>query len=331
MAHSHLVKRRALLLAFATASLLPGSVSAQDYPNKPIKLVASYPPGGGTDMMARIIAEKLQARLGQPVVVENRAGGMGIIGAKFAATSKPDGYTLYVGSSDHMVLLPIQYENLPFDPATDFIPIAPIANQYEVLVAHPSVHANSVKELVALAKATPGALNYASQGTGAIGHLSGELFQSRTGTKITHVAYKGTAPAVTDLLGGQGPTLMFGMMATIAPHVKAGKLKALVVTSPRRSALLPDVPTAAEAGLPNFVLAAWNGVFAPAGTPAAIVERLNAAIREALQAPDTAERLAKAGLEPAIATPAEFAAQIKADQQRWSQIVKDAGIAKQPL
>lgn len=323
--------RRAFMSAAGAACLLPGSLWAQDYPNKPIRIIASYPPGGGTDLMARLVAERLQTRLGQSVVVENRAGGMGLIGAKYAAGAKPDGYTLYVGSSDHMVLLPIQYDNLPLDLNASFIPVAPIANQYEALVVHPSVPANNLQELVALAKSKPGELNYASQGTAAIGHLSGELFQSRTGAKMTHIAYKGTAPAVTDLLGGQGPTVMFGMMATIAPHVKAGKLRAVAVTSPRRSAVLPEVPTMAEAGVPNFVLAAWNGVFAPAGTPAAIVQQLSAAIREALQMPDTGERLAKAGLEPALATSAEFAALIKSDQEKWSQIVKDAGIQKQSL
>jgi tripartite-type tricarboxylate transporter receptor subunit TctC len=182
-----------------------------------------------------------------------------------------------------------------------------------------------------LAKSKPGQMNYASQGPSTLGHLSGELFQARTGTKLAHVAYKGSAPAVTDLLGGQGPTVMFGMMATVAPYVKAGKLKALAVTSPRRSVVLPEIPSAADAGLQNFVLASWNGVFAPAGTPAVIVDRLNAAIREALQMPETVERLTRNGLEPALSTPAEFGAMIKADQHKWSQIVRDAGIQKQSL
>lgn len=323
--------RRDLLALAGAACLATGSARAENYPARPIKLIASYPPGGGTDMMARIIADRLQAKWGQPVVVENRAGGMGIIGAKAVIGAKPDGYTLYVGSSDHMVLLPLQYENLPFDPAKDFVPVSPIANQYEAIVVHPSVPANSISELVALAKAKPGELNYASQGTAAIGHLSGELFQSKTGAKMTHIAYKGTAPAVTDLLSGQGPTLMFGMMATVAPHVKAGKMKALAVTSPRRSPVLPNVPTTAEAGLPNFVLAAWNGVFAPAGTPRDIVEKLNAAIRESLQMPATVERLTAAGLEPALATPQEFSMLIAADHEKWGQIIKEAGVKKQSL
>ncbi|MDB5947507.1 MAG: hypothetical protein JWQ33_2533 [Ramlibacter sp.] len=331
MAELHPVRRRAFVAAVGAASLLPGSLWAQDYPTKPIRLIASYPAGGGTDMMARLIAEKLQAKWNQPVVVENRAGGLGLIGAQFAAAAKPDGYTLYVGSSDLMVLLPLQYLNLPLDPGSSFVPVAPIAYQYEAVVVHPSVPVNSIQELVALAKSRPGQMNYASQGPSTLGHLSGELFQARTGTKLTHVPYKGSAPAVADLLGGQGPTVMFGMMATVAPYVKAGKLKALAITSPKRSVVLPEVPPAAETGLRNFVLASWNGVFAPAGTPAALVDRLNAAIREALQMPDTAERLTRNGLESAISTPAEFAAMIKADQQKWSQIVRDAGIQKQSL
>ncbi|MDB5857569.1 MAG: Tricarboxylate transport protein TctC [Ramlibacter sp.] len=331
MAEIHLVRRRAFVTAMGAASLLPGALRADDYPSKPIKLVASYPPGGGTDMMARIVAEKLQAKWGQPVVVDNRAGGLGMIGAQFAAGAKPDGYTLYVGSFDLLVLLPLHYANLPLDPSSSFIPIAPIANQYQLVVVHPSLPVNSIQELIALAKSRPGQLNYASQGIATLGHLAGELFQARTGTKMTHIAYKGSAPAVTELLGGQGPTVMFGMMATVAPYVKAGKLKALAVTSPGRSAIVSQVPATAEAGLQNFVLSGWNGVFAPAGTPAAIVEQLNAAIRETLQMPDTAERLTKAGFEPAVSTAAEFAAFIKSDQQKWSQIVKDAGIQKQAL
>ncbi|MDB5856631.1 MAG: Tricarboxylate transport protein TctC [Ramlibacter sp.] len=331
MTAMHPMSRRTFVAAMGAASLLPGSLRADQYPSKTIRLVASYPPGGGTDFMARLIAERLQAKWGQPVVVDNRAGGLGVIGAQAAATAKPDGYTLYVGSSDLFVLLPLQYQNLPLDPAASFIPIAPIANQYQVVVVHPSVPVNSLQELVALAKSRPGQMNFASQGTATLGHLAGELFQARTGTKMTHIAYKGTAPAVTELLSGQGPTVMFGMMGTVAAYVKAGKLRALAVTSPGHSLVLPQVPSAAEAGLRDFVLGAWNGVFAPAGTPAAIVDQLNAAIREALQMPEAADRLTKAGFEPVIATPAEFTALIKSDQQKWSQVVRDAGIQKQTL
>lgn len=332
MMNSKTTTRRAVIAMGASLlCLASGQLRAEDFPNRPIKIIASYPPGGGTDLMARLIAEKLQSKWGQPVVVDNRAGGMGIIGVKAALAAKPDGYTLYVGSSDHMVLLPVQYENLPFDPLKDFVPVAPIANQYEVIVVHPSVSANSVNDLVAIAKAKPGELNFASQGTAAIGHLSGELFQARTGTRMTHVPYKGTAPAITDLLGGQGPVVMFAMMATIAPHIKAGKVKALAVTSPRRSSVVPEVPTTAEAGLPNFVLTAWNGVFAPAGTPQEIVDKLNHEIRDILKMPSTVERLGSVGLEPAIATPAEFSALIRLDTQKWGDIVKQAGIKKQPL
>jgi tripartite-type tricarboxylate transporter receptor subunit TctC len=330
--NSKLTRRLAFTAMAATfLCLMSGRLLAEDFPNKPIKIIASYPPGGGTDLMARLIAEKLQSKWGQPVIVDNRAGGMGIIGARAAAGAKPDGYTLYIGSSDHMVLLPIQYENLPFDPLKDFVAVAPVANQYEAIVVHPSVPASSVKELIAIAKSKPGQLTFASQGTAAIGHLSGELFQAKTGTNMTHVPYKGTAPAITDLIGGQGPMVMFAMMATIAPHIKAGKIKALAITAPQRSTVFPNVPTAAEAGLPNFVLAAWNGIFAPAGTPKDIVNKLNNEIRNILQMPSTIERLTAVGLEPAIATPAEFSALIKADQQKWGEIVTDAGIKKQPL
>jgi tripartite-type tricarboxylate transporter receptor subunit TctC len=312
----------ALLLFVAGAAL------ADDYPNKPIRLILSFPPGGGTDLLGRTVSQKLAEKWNQPVVVDNRAGGNGVIGARAAITAAPDGYTLYVGSSDHLILAPNLFLNLPYETLRDFVPVISLANQYYVLVVHPSVPATTVKDFIALAKSKPGQLNYSSPGAGTGGHLTGEFFQRMTGVKLTHVPYKGSAPAIVDLLAGRDVTTSFASMASVVPHIKGGKLRALVLTSVNRITALPDVMTTADAGLPDLVVYSWNGVFAPIGTPNVIVARLNNEIAGFLRAPDIVERLVGLGLDPTGGTPEVFTASVKADLQRWAKIIKDSGIEK---
>jgi tripartite-type tricarboxylate transporter receptor subunit TctC len=305
--------------------------SGQAYPNKPVRMILSFPPGGGTDILGRTVSLKLTEKWNQSVVVDNRAGGNGVVGARAAISANPDGYTLYVGSSDHMILAPSLFSNLPYDTLRDLLPITSLANQYYILVVHPSVPANSVKEFIALAKAKPGALNFASPGTGTGGHLTGEFFQMMTGVKMTHVPYKGSAPAITDLLGGRDVTTSFASMASVVPHIKSGRLRALALTSTKRLNALPEVITTAEAGLPNLVVYSWNGVFAPIGTPNALVNRVSSDIVAILKMPDVADRLSDLGLDPTGGTPDEFREIIKADLQRWAKIIKDSGIEKSQL
>ena len=305
--------------------------SGQAYPNKPVRMILSFPPGGGTDILGRTVSLKLTEKWNQSVVVDNRAGGNGVVGARAAISANPDGYTLYVGSSDHMILAPSLFSNLPYDTRRDLLPITSLANQYYILVVHPSVPANSVKEFIALAKAKPGALNFASPGTGTGGHLTGEFFQMMTGVTMTHVPYKGSAPAITDLLGGRDVTTSFASMASVVPHIKSGRLRALALTSTKRLKALPEVITTAEAGLPNLVVYSWNGVFAPIGTPNALVNRVSSDIVAILKMPDVADRLSDLGLDPTGGTPDEFREIIKADLQRWAKIIKDSGIEKSQL
>jgi tripartite-type tricarboxylate transporter receptor subunit TctC len=321
----------ACLFVLAALGLAAGSAYSQSYPNKPIRLILSFPPGGGTDLLGRTVSQRLAERWGQPVVVDNRPGANGIIGARAAMTADPDGYTLYVGSSDHMILVPNLFDNLPYDTVKDFQPVISLANQYYILVVHPSVPANSVKEFIALAKAKPGQLNFSSPGTGTGGHLTGELFQSLTATKLTHVPYKGSAPAIADLLGGRDVQLSFASMASVVPHIKAGKLRALTITTEKRLAAVPDVATTAETGFPTLVIHSWNGVFAPVGTRPELVARVNNEINAILRTPEVIQLLTSLGLDPTGGTPAQFAENVKADLQRWAKIIKDAGIKKAQL
>ena len=320
-----------LVLAAAWISIASASVFAQSYPARPIRLILSFPAGGGTDVLGRAVSQKLAEKWGQTVVVDNRAGGNGVIGARAAITATPDGYTLYVGSSDHMILAPNLFSDLPYDTLRDLIPITSLANQYYVLVVHPSVAANSVRDFIALAKAKPSQLNYVSPGTGTGGHLTGEFFQRMTGAKLTHVPYKGSAPAIVDLIAGKDVTTSFASMASVVPHIKGGRLRALALTSTSRLTALPDVMTTAEAGVPELVVYSWNGVFAPIATPKAIIAKLNTEITAILRAPDVIERLVGLGLDPTGGTPQEFAASVKADLQRWAKIIKDAGVEKSQL
>jgi tripartite-type tricarboxylate transporter receptor subunit TctC len=323
-----LIRLICLLLAFGALS---GAALGQGYPKRAITILVGFPPGGGTDLLSRLVAQKLNEKWGVPVLVDNRPGGNGIIGARAAATAQPDGYTLYMGSSDHLVLVPSQYDGLPYDALKDFVAVVPVANQHLVLVVHPSLSVRSVDELVAYAKANPGKLNFASWGSGALAHLTGEFFQKTTGVSMVHVPYKGTAPAVAELLSGQDVKVMFATIASSTPHIRSGKLRPLALTAAQRSAALPDVPTTAEVGLSGFVMFSWNGLFAPAGTPKEIVDSVNREVLEILRMPDVVARLATLGVEPTGGTPEDFAAFHKSELERWGRIVRDAGIPRQKL
>jgi tripartite-type tricarboxylate transporter receptor subunit TctC len=301
------------------------ALGASTYPDRPVRLIVTYPAGGPADMAARTLAQKLAEAWGQQVVVDNRAGAGGVIGTELAAKSAPDGYTLLHGTAAGLIINPLLMKKLPYDTLRDFTPVSMVVIVPQLLVLHPAVQVNSLKELIALAKAKPGQLNYASVGAGSPNHLGMELLKSMSGIDMVHVPYKGASPAVADLIAGQ-VQLMFNGMSSVLPLIASGKLKAIAIGSAKRSAAAPDVPTVAEAGLPGFEFTAWNGNFAPAGTPRAIVLKLNGDIRKALAAPDVVQRLSSLGSEPAGSSPEEFAGYIKQDFARWSAVVKAAGI-----
>ena len=316
--------RLALLLAVAFAVLAPLPAPAQDYPNRPIRFIVPYPPGGGTDVVARIMNEALAVELGQPIIIDNRGGAAGNVGTDLAAKSPADGYNILFTLSSHTIN-PRLYDKLPFDVERDFAPISLAAMIPQILVVHPSVQANNVKELIALAKANPGKLNYASVGTGSPGHIAGELFKIKTGVDIVHIPYKGGGPAVVDTIGGQ-VQLLFVSMPAAWQHVKAGKLKVIAVTSAKRSVAAPDVPTIAESGIPGYVVDSWYGALAPAKTPPAAVARLNAAFVKVLENPQVKERLLAQGAEAASSTQAEFDRLIKDVLEKWDLVIKTAKI-----
>jgi tripartite-type tricarboxylate transporter receptor subunit TctC len=298
---------------------------AQSYPAKPIHLIVPFPPGGGNDTVARAIAQQIGPDLGQPVVVDNRPGAGGSVGAELAAKSPPDGYTLFLAGVGSHAVNPNLHSRLPYDPVRDFAPITLVASAPSVLVVNPAVPARSVAELTAYARANPGKLNYASNGQGSAAQLAAAMYESMAGVKMVHVPYKGIAPALTDLLSGE-VQLMFGTVVALVPHIQAGKLRALAVTSRSRSALLPEVPTLAESGLPDYEAGSWYGIMAPAGTPRDVVERLHAAIVKALAQPEVAKRLAAEGAIVIGSTPAAFGAHIKAELARVAAVVRAAGI-----
>jgi tripartite-type tricarboxylate transporter receptor subunit TctC len=317
------------VLAISLLSLLlganpAGAQDAKDYPNRPIRFIVPYPPAGGTTIVARIIADPLAAVLGQPIVIDNHGGAAGNIGTEIAAKSAPDGYTVLFTLSSHTIN-PKLYEKLPFDVEKDFVPISLAALIPQILVAHPSLPANNVAELIALAKREPGKLNYASVGTGSPGHIAGELFKLKTGTDIVHVPYKGGGPAVTDTLGGQVQLLFVSIPAALQ-YVKAGKLKALAVTSDQRSQAAPEIPTIAESGVPDCVVNSWYGALAPAKTPPAIVAKLQAAFAKVLAQPDVKEKLFLQGAEATSSTSAEFDQRIRAELKQWEYVIREAKI-----
>ena len=315
------------LLAFCAISLLTVSArgNAQAYPTKSIRLIVPFAAGGSTDALARAVGQKLGESLGQQVVVDNRTGATGNIGTDLVAKASPDGYTLLMAFDATMVINPSAYKKLPFDPVKDFTPITEVAALPLILAAHPSFPANNVKELIAYARQKAG-INYSSSGYASTPHLAMVLFAQRTGTQFTHIAYKGGGQAVVDVLGGQVP-LIATAIPTVQAHIKAGKLKAIGLTSGKRHPSLPDVGTFAEAGLPGFDVSAWYGLLAPAGTPKTVIARLHDEVVKILQSPEMKERfLTTIGGDPVGDTPEAFAATIKNDMARWAKIVKESGI-----
>jgi tripartite-type tricarboxylate transporter receptor subunit TctC len=309
------------LFAIAFASV----AQAQTYPDRPIRLIAPFPAGGLADVLARAVGDQMTKSLGQPVVVESRAGAGGNTGALAVATAAPDGYTLLMSSAGILTANPFLYEKMPFDVETAFIPISNVAEMSMILVVHPNVEAKTLKDLVALAKARPGKLNFGSPGIGTTGHLGLAMFMHAAGVKITHVPYRGAAPAVQDLIAGQIDGVVDNP-PTVISHVESGKLRPLAVAAASRMKLLPNVPTAAEGGVANYEASSWFGIAAPSGTPPAIVARLHQAIGAALRQPAMQERFAKSGARLVGDTPQEFAAQIRAERARWGEIIKAAGI-----
>ncbi len=318
---------RALTGFAAAAALSLTSVAGAQtpaYPSKPIRLVVPFPAGGTTDILARAVAQKLTEAWGQPVVVDNRPGAGGNIGSELVAKAAADGYTLEMGTVGTHAINPSLYAKMPYDHVKDFAPVILVAGVPNVLVVNPGVPAHSVAELIAYAKTHPGKLNFASSGSGTSIHLSGELFKVMSGADMMHVPYKGSAPALADLIGGQ-VQLMFDNLPSSLPQIRAGKLRALAVTSGTRAAALPDTPTIAESGLPGFEASSWFGVLAPAGTPPAIVSKLNAEIAKWLASPEAKEKMQSQGANAAGGSPEDFARHIQAETAKWAKVVKDSG------
>ena len=321
-------RRQSLLRAIATAIwvLVTGSAFAQAsaYPDKPIRFVVPYPPGGGTDVIARIVQDRLRAALGQPIVIDNRGGAGGSIGTEVVARSAPDGYTVLFTLSSHTIN-PAIFSKLTFDTARDFEPIGIVCSLPQILVANPQFPANTVQQLIAMAKEKPGSLSFASVGNGSPGHLAGEMMKIRTGTQLTHIPYRGGGPAVTDVVSGQVPLLWVSIPAA-AQFVKQKQLKALAVSTVKRSAAFPDVPTMQEVGIADFEVDSWYAMFVPAKTPRAIVDRLNAALNTVLKEPEIREKLLAQGSEAVGGTPEQLGAVVNAELPKWAKLVKDAGI-----
>jgi tripartite-type tricarboxylate transporter receptor subunit TctC len=310
--------------AIALSFSMTAAANAAAYPDKPIRMLVGFAAGGGTDTTARAIGQPLSEALGQQVIVDNRPGAAGNIAADITAHSVPDGYTILMGTIAALAINPSLYQKLPFDPIKDFEPISLAVSSMNVLVVHPSVAAKNVKELIALAKAQAGKLTYGSSGVGGAGHLAGVLFDQLAGTKMIHVPYKGGAPAIIALVSGE-VNMVFATAETAVPQVKAGKIRALGVTTAKRSALLPDLPTIAEGGLPGYEANNWYGLLAPAKTPPAIIERLNREVVKVLNMPNVKEQLFRSGLDASPSTPKEFGAYIKSEMAKWSKVVKASG------
>jgi len=325
----HFLSKRGALAAAMLGTLLAAPLTglAQSYPDKPIHLIVPFPPGGVADLIARPVAEKVSQLLGQPVIVENRGGATGTIGAAYVANSAPDGYTLLFGTTNEIAMSPTLYKSLPYDPTKAFAPVTPVAEFPNVLVVGPSVQVSTLKELVELARKRGSAdsLSFGSSGEGSTNHLTAELFKRQAGIDILHIPFKGGGPALVDLMGGHVDA-MFATLPSAVSLIKGGKIKALAVTGARRSSALPDVPTAKEDGMPDLVVTTWNGVLAPAGTPDAVVDRLQKALVEAAADPSIRQKLATVGAEVSTTTPQEFAGMIQSDFSRWSDVIKQAGI-----
>ena len=301
-----------------------GGARADGFPEKPPHFIVGFTPGGPSDIIARALGQKLSELWKQPVVIDNRPGAGGNVAAELAARSAPDGYTWLLGNNSILATNQSLYRKLAYDPVADFAPVALVAVQPNILVVNPGVPATSVKELIALARVKPGELNYASSGSGAAAHLAAELFKTMAGVDMVHVPYKGAQPALTDVMAGRAQ-LMFATSASVLPYVKAGRLRALAVTTSRRSGVVPELPTVSEAGVPGFEAITWHGVVVPRGTPEPLVERLNADIGKALAARDLRERLESLGAELAAGTPQDFADYIAREIPKWAKVVKDSG------
>ncbi len=310
-------------VAAILAALLSLSAHADTWPSKPVKMVVPFPAGGPTDVMTRVVAEKLSTALGQSVIVDNKPGAGGTIGAQFVAKSAPDGYTFVMATGSTHSVGPYLVLKPPYDPVNDFAPVVWAGNAPNILVVSPKLGFRNVRDLIAYAKAHPGELNFASSGVGSVAHLTGELFARQAGVKLTHVPYKGTQLSLTDLMSGQ-VAMLFDAIITAKPHVDAGRLQALGISTLERSPLLPELPTISESGLPGFESYNWFGVFAPAGTPQPIVDRMNAEMNRALQDPVVRARFAQLGFEPAGGTPARFAAMMARETAKWRKVIEEA-------
>lgn len=316
---------QAIIIASFIVSISVSVAVAQSYPTKPVRMIVHYPAGGPTDLVARVVAQKLSESLGYQYVVDNRPSAGGIIGVELVARAAPDGYTLLIGTGGSMAIMPAIGKPLPYDVNRDFAPVGLVVINPQILVFHPNLPANTIKELVAYAKANPGKVNYASVGPGSPNHLGTELLKSMTGINLTHIPYKGTAPAMTDLLAGQ-VSLLFNSMPTIIPYVKSGRLKGIAVGSAKRSAAMPDLPTVAESGVPGFDYVTWYAVYAPAATPRTIVDKLNGEIAKMLADKELAQRLIVQGAEPSPGTPADLGRYTREEQERWRKVIKSANL-----
>ena len=315
--------RGACLLA-ALAAIAPSAQAAEHFPSKPVRMIVGYPPGGATDLVARAIQQRMSAALGQQVVVDNRPGASALIAGELTYRAQPDGHTVLLGDFGMIIVAPV-IRPVPFDPVKDLTPVGQAVSLQNIIITHPGVPAKTLKELLALAKAKPGGLNYATSGVGGPGHLAAVLLESMAGVQLTHIPYKGGGPAITDLLAGHVP-VFFAVISTAVPHVQSGKARGIAVTGTRRADAIAEVPTIAEAGVPGYAATNWYGVHAPPKTPAAFVKRLNEALTAALQAPDVAETLKSRGIDAAPSAPAAYAAYMAAESAKWSKVIRQSGI-----
>jgi len=325
VSRGQIVKLQFVVLLAVALTGMPQVARADDYPSRAVNLIVPFPPGGSTTVMARNVADKLSAALGQQIVVENRGGAGGTLGTRFVAKAPPDGYTILLSYTATMAIAPAMNANAGYDPHKDFTPIGMIGFAPNVLVVHPSMPVHSIAELIAYAKAAPAPLQYGSPGVGTVNHLAGEYLASEAGLKLQHVPYKGNGPAISDLLGGHIP-MMFLPIPVALGNVKAGTLRALAITTAKRSSLLPDLPTLAESGVPGFDAALRYGLMAPAGTPLAVIARLNRELNAALASEDVKERLATEGAESLPGTPEAYAADVAGDEKKWGGLVKKLGL-----
>lgn len=318
---------RSVLNAMAVTAALAGAApaAAADYPDKPLRLIVPFPPGGGNDILARTVSQRFSEVIGQQVVVDNRGGAGGLIGTTIAVNAAPDGYTLFLGSIGNLAHIPALRKDLPYAPLRDFTPVMLLATSSFVLGVNAALPVHTVKEFIALAKAKPGTLNYASAGIGSSLHMTAEVFKHVTGINIVHVAYKGSSPALTDLIGGQVQAI-FSTMPPILPHVKSGKVRALGTSGPKRAASAPDIPTIAESGVPEFVVLNWQGVLVPRKTPAAIVKKLHGTLAKTMTQPSMADTMIAQGLEAATSSPEQFGALIRSEIEKYRKVVVAAGI-----